>query len=235
MRHQPPIARALGLSAALLSLLVVQPATAQQRHELQTWSAILGTATFSPDTPRAMLWFDGHLRRGDAGAVVLARPGLGAQLTSWMSVWGGYAWIPNFSDEGGARVDEQRLWQQVIFANAWRDQTLHLQSRTRFEQRIHESTDALGLRLRQLVRGAYRPTADARWEIVIWDELFWGLNAPGFAPQGFDQNRLFVGPALHARPGARLEAGYLWVSLLRQDAMRHDHALAINLFFTLAP
>lgn len=147
-----------------------------------------------------------------------------------MSVWAGYAWVPVIADGPGRRVDEHRVWQQVILTSSWLNGTLKAQSRTRFEQRFHDASSDYGLRLRQFLRLDYRFGRTSDWGVVVWDELFWGLNDPGFAPEGYDQNRLFVGPAFFAGNHLRVEAGYLWANLNRGTQGQNQHVLALNFF-----
>lgn len=223
---------ALAVLTLGVGLSAPRSASAQDTSDYQTWSAVLGGANLDHIAPGARFWFDGHTRRGDLGNTVIVRPGLGYQLTPWASAWVGYAWIPVFADESGARVDEQRAWQQVILTHAWMGGQLKAQSRTRLEQRFHETTSEVGHRARQFVRADYRFDG-SRWGAVVWDELFWGLNATGFAPEGFDQNRIFVGPALHTFDAMRVEFGYLNATLRRQDLWQVQHALALNFFVSL--
>lgn len=220
-------------TAAALCLAAASPASAQTTHDLQTWSALFATAQLQEQPLGLTLWFDGHVRRGDAGTVGIVRPGLGYRFKPWISVWAGYAWVPTSLDEGDALLHEHRAWEQVILSTSLLDKTLNLQSRTRLEQRWREGSEDTGLRARQFLRADYRPHAEARWGAVLWDELFWGLNAPDFAPQGFDQNRLFIGPALYAMPNMRIEFGYLSAILWRDPTLQIQHALAINFFTTL--
>ncbi|MBK9369436.1 MAG: DUF2490 domain-containing protein, partial [Deltaproteobacteria bacterium] len=57
----------------------------------------------------------------------------------------------------------------------------------------------LGLRLRLFGRAGLR-LGDG-WGVVAWDELFVQLNEPGWtAPQGIDQNRLFIGLMVQPTP-----------------------------------
>ena len=93
----------------------------------------------------------------------------------------------------------------------------------------------MGFRVREFVRFNYRPQATANVGLAIWDELFIGLNNPGFAVKGYDQNRLFVGPALYTPYGVRVEAGYLFVHLNRSPDNQLQHVAAVNLFVALSP
>ena len=223
---------------AAIALLVAwsgatSPAWADTDTDFQIWSALFATATLHPEVPGLQAWYDGHVRRGDPGTTVIVRPALGYKVAPWLSLWGGYAWVPVSSDLTGERVDEHRAWQQAILTTAALDDRLKLQARTRFEQRFHDTSSDTGLRLRQFIRLDYRFGPQPRWGAVVWDELFWGLNDPGFAPQGYDQNRLFAGPAFLATEAFRVEAGYLWVHLRRPPQTQHQHALALNFFLSL--
>ncbi|MFT5358036.1 MAG: hypothetical protein ACI9KE_005273 [Polyangiales bacterium] len=230
--HKPKKHRLCVLAAVALSAFVAPSANAQSDDEFQLWSALLGSAAFQPETPRVSLWFDLHARRGEAGTVLIVRPGIGLAVTDWLSLWVGYAWVPVFTDGAGSR-SEHRLWQQAILTRSIGGWTL--QARTRFEQRFSEAGDVVGFRLRQFVRANWQPTS-APVGVAVWDELFLGLNDTDWgAPAGFDQNRLFIGPFLQMTPWARLEAGYLFVYLRREPVDRIAHTLAINFFVSLRP
>ena len=62
-------------------------------------------------------------------------------------------------------------------------------------------------------------------------EVFLGFNKTEWTKQGFDQNRLFVGPALGTDFG-RVEFGYMNVYLDR-DADSDLHLASANLFVNL--
>ncbi len=205
---------------------------AQDQSEFQIWGALLGTGHLSKSTPRLAFWLDVHGRRGETGTVHIFRPAVGVVVTDWLSLWAGYAWVPVFTD-GMGRRDEHRIWQQVVLGTSINQFTF--QSRTRFEQRFAEGGDDVGFRIRQFVRVNWQPNPNNPVGIALWDELFLGVNEPDWgAPQGFDQNRLFIGPFLKAAPWARLEAGYLFVYLDRDPNIR-AHVLAINLFISAKP
>lgn len=226
------------IAAALLAAAVLSstPAAAQDRDELQVWSALLGTFATQPAPPDLSFWLDVHGRRGDAGTVVLVRPGIGARIFDWLSVWAGYGWIPTYDDLTGGDVHEHRIWEQVILQHRFADFGVALQSRTRFEQRFHESGGDVGFRLRQFVRANWQPSPEVPIGIALWDELFVGLNDTDWgAPSGVDQNRLFIGPFLSMAPWARLEAGYLFVYLDRGTTDLYAHVLAVNLFVMTRP
>lgn len=224
---------ALALAAAALE---PDLAAAQDRDELQIWTALLGTAHTEPAPPGLAFWLDVHARRGSAGTVMIVRPAVGVQITEWLSLWGGYAWVPVFDDLTGGAVHEHRAWQQVILSHRFDEIGISMQSRTRFEQRFSEAGSDVGFRLREFVRVNWRPSPDFPMGVAVWDELFVGLNDTDWgAPGGIDQNRIFVGPFLQAASWARLEAGYLFVYLDRGTSDLYAHVLAVNLFVSPRP
>ncbi|MFK7999802.1 MAG: DUF2490 domain-containing protein [Polyangiales bacterium] len=221
------------LTFVTLSAFYAPRAEAQSEDEFQLWSALLSSGAFQPETPRVGFWFDLHARRGDAGTVVIVRPGVGLEVNDWLSLWVGYAWVPVFTDGADSR-SEHRLWQQAILKHSTSNWTL--QARTRFEQRFSEGGDDVGFRFRQFVRANWQPSQSSPVGLAVWDELFVGFNDTDWgAAAGFDQNRLFLGPFLKMAPWARLEVGYLFAYLRREPVNRVAHTLAINLFISLRP
>lgn len=217
---------------ALISFVVASSAFAQApAAEFQQWTAVMATPQLSRETPALSLWLDVHSRRGQDNTVVLLRPGVGVQVLPWLSLWGGYAWIPTFADGNPDIVNEHRAWEQVLlsYETSFR---LNLQSRTRFEQRFHESGGEVGFRFRQFFRVSWRPSADVPVGALVSDELFIGLNSTAWGqPAGIDQNRLFVGPFFQLAPWARIEAGYLFVYLDRATD-RVFHTFSVLAVFT---
>ncbi|MEM9188311.1 MAG: DUF2490 domain-containing protein [Myxococcota bacterium] len=208
--------------------------SAAQDAEFQIWNAIAATARVAPVEPTPMLWLDTHARRGNGGTVLIFRPAVGLAIADWLSVWAGYAWVPVFSDQSADPVHEHRAWQQVILKHTTSFR-LSFQSRTRFEQRFSEAGDDVGFRLREFVRVSYQPTDSFPMGVVVWDELFIGLNDTDWgAPGGVDQNRIFVGPFLKLAPFARLEMGYL-AAYIDRETDTLAHVLAINLFISGGP
>ncbi|MCB9599261.1 MAG: DUF2490 domain-containing protein [Sandaracinus sp.] len=211
-------------------LALAAPAAAQPTtHGNAVWAGLIATQDLTPGTPGPSLWLDAHMRREESGTNVLVRPGVGFRVFPWLSLWAGYAWTPSFPDApGAARVDEHRLWEQVIASHAF-GPGLSLQSRTRFEHRFGENSDEVAHRFRQFVRFAWMHETHPIG-VVVWDELFVGFRGAEWgAASRYDQNRLFVGPVFKIAPWARVEPGYLFVHLDRTPN-RVVHAVAVNLF-----
>jgi hypothetical protein len=138
-------------------------------------------------------------------------------------VWGGYGWISSFA-AGGAVQTEHRAWEQAL--GVMKVDRVSLGVRLRFEQRVKVDAAAIGLRGRLWGRLAVDLVGPLF--AVVTDELFVGLNDAEWAPQGFDQNRAFVGVGLKASEPFRVEAGYLNVYLDRAaDSMLHGASLSV--------
>lgn len=209
---------------------VASSAHAQDDSDFQAWSAVFLTAKPSEDS-RFLLWFDGHARfRDDAGrlGVSILRPGVGWRFSDKLDVWAGYARIVSRAD-GAPDVEEDRLWQQATYpvTNVLGGR---LTGRTRLEQRFRGTGDDTGYRLRQFARWEKR-FEGTPFSALVADELFVNVNDADWGQRsGFDQNRLFVGGALHLSKRARFEGGYL-NNILNlagpDDQMNH------NVFFQL--
>ncbi len=220
----------------LVFLCVVAVAAASARDaEAQTdkdfgiWAALFATAQVRADKPSPVFWLDVHARRGDSGTVHILRPGVGYAFAPWVSLWAGYAWVPEWFDATGQRADEQRVWEQLIF-NHRSDHGLWFQSRSRFEQRFSKDGNGTAHRFRQLVRLNYRPKKSVPVGIAFWDELFVGIQGASWAKQGFDQNRAFLGLAIYtSEKRFRAEIGYLNDYLARQPNLL-VHILSVNFF-----
>lgn len=212
-----------------LVVIAVLATAGTARADNQIWSALFVQAR--PGDTGITGWLDLHGRRREDGTLAIVRPGIGYTFGKALSAHVGYAYVPLVTDEGEDRR-EHRSWQQIIANHAIG--SVKLQGRGRLEQRFG-SGDDIGHRVRLLARGQWQPDAETNLQLVAWDELFLGLNETDWGtPQGFDQNRLFVGLGTDAKlKGVRVEAGYLNVVLRRDTQI--DHALAVNLFVTFAP
>lgn len=202
------------------------------------WLAALGNgeieATADSSTP-LLWWFDSHYRmRDDSNGFnqSIVRPGLGIRTGEGQALWAGYGWIRT-SPVLGDDFDEHRIWQQWTAAPSAGDfRFLH---RSRFEQRLLETGDDVGLRWRQLHRMQRILSDCPQWSIIGWDEIFFNLNDTDYgAEAGLDQNRAFVGFGYKrcANAPVRTEIGYLNQFINKQggtDSM--NHILSINFFF----
>ena len=217
----------------VLLLAVCQQSKAQTIDDVGQWNALFTQDRFTDDSP-VRWWFDGHYRLFDdtnGFGQSIVRPGLGLDVCKNSALWAGYAWIRT-SPNRGADVNEHRIWQQWTWSRA--NDPFKFAARTRFEQRLIESSDDTGLRLRQFVRAQKNLGACSRRTFVVWDELFIALNDTDWGQRsGFDQNRIFVGFGFkkhHASPW-RVEIGYMNQAVNQQGPVnRSNHIFALNFF-----
>jgi hypothetical protein len=216
--------------ALLIATFTPREVGAQTDKDFAIWAGVFATGQVHANAPSLTSWLDVHARRGESGTTLILRPGLGYLIRPWVSVWLGYAWVPEFIDATSERLDEHRIWEQLIMEHKTSYGFL-FQSRSRFEQRF--SRGAVAHRFRQGARFNYQPKQSIPIGVVLWDELFLGITGNAWAKQGFDQNRLFVGPAVFGFDGIfRAEVGYQLVNQSRTPN-RLIHILAINLFVNL--
>lgn len=196
----------------------------------QVWTAAFIQARPGPTGVTG--WLDLHGRRRADGLLGIVRPGLGYTFSKEIAVYVGYGWVPLAADEADTRA-EHRTWQQAIYT---RDLTpaVKAQARFRLEQRFGPAEgDDMGHRIRLFGRAQW--SSSRLFQLVVWDELFLGLNDTMVGPSGLDQNRLFVGVGADTLvSGVRVEVGYMNIVLWR-DETQTDHAIAANLFMTLTP
>ncbi|MEM8606220.1 MAG: DUF2490 domain-containing protein [Myxococcota bacterium] len=222
------IGLALALCAALSS---AAPAEAQTESDFAIWGALFFTGQVYADSPSPVFWLDVQGRQDDAGTVGLFRPGMGLAFAPWGSLWLGYAWIPTWRSATGERLDEQRVWEQLLLTYRG-EQGVLFQSRTRVEQRFLKEASGTAHRFRQFARFNYRPRKRLPVGLAIWDEVFVGIQGATWAKQGFDQNRIFAGLAVYDGTGIfRTEVGYLNVYVSRETNII-NHVLSMNFFVT---
>jgi hypothetical protein len=184
-----------------LLLTVLSKDAAAQNEEL--WLTYNLQARFS-DKWEGL--FDANQRWSDLGnfnaAQAAIRIGAGRHLTDKFSMAGGYAWFGTYYEEqGNSFLDENRLWEQVL----WRipGKKASLWHRIRTEQRFRE-LDSTGkgetefsFRLRYMFGSLFpvlRPKEGKQFGMNV--QLAWEimLQAGGRIENNyFDQNRLITG------------------------------------------
>lgn len=216
----------VGAALAAAAVFVATPARAQDK---EIWTAAMFQAAVDPGPTGFRLWLDLHDRRNAAGSTFIVRPGVGWAVTPWLSVWGGYAWIPQDPDEGDP-VSEHRAWEQVVLGhNLGRVAgSLRIRQEQRFrDEEINHRTRALG-RVGVKLAGPV--------SLQVWDEVFFSFNETSWFPyEGYDQNRFFVGPAVEGFKGFRLEAGYLNHDLARGETSANNHIFLMSAAFSIVP
>ena len=216
--------------------------------DFQSWNNITAIGKFdslgitNPKLANFRWWMEGQGRFGNDGtrfSQAIVRPGLGYQVNRTTQVWLGYAWAPTTAPFASTSFDEQRMWQQVSWADRFKigpfNPTFAL--RTRFEERWAEAWKSpsgdTGYRFRQLARVLIPLPQAPNFGLVLADEIFVHMNAADWGPRsGFDQNRAFAGGAYTFNKFARAEIGYMNQTLNRMNNSHNlmDHILSTNLF-----
>lgn len=228
-----PTNKTLWMTLTFVVSMTLFSSLSRADSDFQAWNAIALAGPAAEKSPW-QYWFDGHFRfKDDASAmgVRILRPAIGYQVNDSLTLWLGVARI---DVHGNQDINEERLWQQATFpiASFWGGQ---LSGRTRLEQRFRDDVAGdTGHRIRQFLRWSRRINDD--WSFVVWDELFIGLNDSDWGQlSGFDQNRLYVGPAWHMHKDWRLEVGYMHNYINPPggaDNSQTNHNLAVTIFGT---
>lgn len=214
----------------LFSALLASQASAQVDQDLGAWESVNLQASLHKDDQKTgpRLWTDLHFRRWDTQFLAIVRPGIGFDVARGVSVFAGYAWVPSVGDATeGELLNEHRIWEQALLTGKVKE--IALGFRPRLEQRFEQGEAQIGHRLRLWGRAGVPLRGSV--SLSVTDEVFLGFNKTEWTKQGFDQNRLFVGPALGTDFG-RVEFGYMNVYLDR-DADSDLHLASANLFVNL--
>lgn len=160
---------------------------------------------------------------------LLIRPAVFYFLSPKVSVSIGYLWAPVFQPK---RIYEDRLWQQLqIESTIGQNKVFY---RFRLEQRWIENNSGTAHRARFWLRTFWHLGSESI-QLATTDEVFFHLNDAGFSIQnGFDQNRLFVGPLFKVSNQLSIEAGYLNNYINRiGTSERMNHAIYSFVMFNL--
>ncbi|GAB4205703.1 MAG: DUF2490 domain-containing protein [Sandaracinaceae bacterium] len=233
-------------AAVLLTLVLASltpgAARAQEEsieHRYQSWLALFAHGPLHQDL---WLWVDVQPRLYGPfePAALLVRPGLSWRVHPAFFLTVGYAWTPSWRQRPEPRswgsldfTDEHRVWEQALLVSQDDASGIGGQVRVRLEQRLRTSGGGdVGLRLRVFLRGQVPLVPDRSVLFVLWDELFVPLSDADWGQRaGFDQNRLFVGLAWQAVPGAlRLELGAMSQWIVRTGRDTANTIAALNAF-----
>lgn len=219
------------LAALAPALLLAAPAQAEE--DIQGWAAATATV---PVDDRLVIWLEAQGRFSDditRLGQVLIRPGVGYKVSTATTVFVGYAYVRT-SPEGGAVMQEHRIWQQATWRALGNGRTVTLSGRSRLEQRFVEGTGDVGVRFRQLLRLTV-PIDKQGVQAVGWTEGFFGLNDTQAGQRaGFDRMRNFAGVLLPVNDTMRLEPGYMNEYVRRRgtdDRVNHIASVTMNLNF----
>jgi len=217
--------------------LIVPVAARADASENGAWLAAVFTGRFDAanEANRWRWWLDGQYRFQNSAtnvSTVLLRPAIGYAVRPRLTLWAGYGWFGSDAD-GVGRVDENRLWQDLIWRPAI-DGPLQMLLRTRLEQRWLDTGDDAGWRARQLLRLELPFAANGKLALVGANEVLIALNDTDWGERsGLDQNRLFLGVSYRLNAKAIVDFTYLNLYVDRpviEDVV--NHLLFANMRFS---
>ncbi len=222
----------------LLSMLVTGEALAgEPREGEQIWAMALAQGGFGfvhPKLSRVRGWLELQGRWRSFGESYetgfLPRVALGYAVTDQVTLFSGFAAI-QMDPAQKKPFTELRPWQQLTWNLPVTGFTL--QSRTRLEERIHQTN--LGWRLREFIKTTVPVPGTDRVFLSAYEELFFDLDDTTWGQRsGFRQNRFFAGPGfqLDRAKHVSLEVGYLNQWLDKRNEDRDNHVLSLNLFLS---
>ncbi|MFA5985347.1 MAG: DUF2490 domain-containing protein [Methylococcaceae bacterium] len=131
---------------------------------------------------------------------------LGYQINDNAAVWLGYVhdWI-NPLDK--SPFQESRPYQDFVWNQSFGD--FKFTSRSRFEERINQTTGDTGYRPRELIQVSHPIPYVKGLSAYVGDEVLFYVNKNKFGKQGFSENRILAGFSYQATPHVGLDLGYL--------------------------
>lgn len=141
------------------------------------------------------------------------------------SIWGGYDFIPTRFPNNTSYFFEQRVWPQLQYSVNLHDH-FDVTVRSRLELRWRTNAHGDGLWFRQRFEVAYVNFNKYHIDIDVFDEMFFILDHPNWAPRGvIDQNRAYIGLVFPLSQIVAFNLGYL--NLYRPHSMpvQMDHVL----------
>lgn len=130
---------------------------------------------------------------------------VGYQLSDHASFWVGYVhdWLHPLNRTA---FQESRPYEDFLWKQSFDD--FNFLARSRFEQRINESTGNTGYRARQFIQISH-PLPIKDLSLYVGDEVFFYLNKNSFGKHGFTENRVLSGFSYNFTPNSGFDLGYL--------------------------
>ncbi len=198
-------------------------AFAETKNEPQTWDAIVIEGAIHNNIRG---YLDIQPRIGTITSEMVVRPALGYQLNDACTIWQGYSWQPRLKPQF---IDENRLYQQVLYRKNFNK--LHLTFRSRTEERFIENLPAPIIRQRELLKLIYPISKDGKWKIFASNEIFINYNSPGKnVIAGVEQARFYYGIMKNINKFVNIEIGYMFDPTWG----RHNNLFRHNILFTIS-
>ena len=224
------------LCCGMVAFWPAQAAVADLLEDSQTWANITAVGHAGATGSPWRYWLEAQARFDDDSSrfgLGILRPGVGYALTPTTTAWLGYGYFSADPPGPVDNLEEHRIWQQLSWNAPQALAGMKVSSRSRLEQRAHESGNEVAWRARQLFK-VIRPLGAGPWSLVALDEVFFNLNGTRWGvADGFDQNRAFAGLGFAINAQARAEVGYLNQFIARDGAAdRMQHVTSLNLLLS---
>lgn len=131
---------------------------------------------------------------------------VGYQLNGNASFWVGYVhnWINplNKTSFQESRPYQDFVWNQNV-------SNFMIMSRSRMEQRIHDTTGDTGYRARQFLQINHPLPLVDDLSVYVGDEVLFYMNENKFGKKGFSENRVFSGLSYQGTKMVGVDLGYM--------------------------
>lgn len=144
-----------------------------------------------------------------------------------LSLWQGYDRIVSLTDN--VQYSENRIWQQAVLDNKYKD--LSINNRVRLEERLIKDAGGTSVRFRYRLRLTHPISKNKKWYAATSNEIFFNLNTLNNRPDGFLQNRLFIGIGRKLLENVNGEIGYQleFVNIPSPQANLMRHSIVTNI------
>ncbi|HHL3492540.1 TPA: DUF2490 domain-containing protein [Legionella pneumophila] len=180
-------------------------------RDSQVWTIMNAIGPINKQHRKIRYWLEIQERIGENISQLsqqVLRPGLGYELWPNTTIWLGYDRIYTTQPFADPPVNENRIWQQLLWSKEYT--RFRLTARSRLEERFIQRAIHTAWRYRQLFKTSIFIPKHPKYAAVITDEVFFHLNDFNLQPnQGFDQNRLFLGLGYRTSKNSTIEIGYL--------------------------
>lgn len=205
-----------------------------KNNDFQIWTNSTALGSITQVHPKLKYSFEYQGRFGDYASrlsQLILRPGIGYQIIPSTSLWLGYAWIRTSQPFTIKPIDENRIWQQILWNKKFNAFTTTL--RSRLEERFIQETLHTAWRYRQLFRISYAIPEHEQLTLIGSNEVFFHLNRYNLQNNiGFDQNRAFIGIGYKTSDKTSLELGCLNQYIKRPIRSAYNgNYLFMNLIF----
>jgi Protein of unknown function (DUF2490) len=223
--------------AFTLALLIAALPAAARADDTQLWTTALAVGPITPGAgvqPMVHLEYQPRFANDVSRMTqMIVRAGFGVRIAPDFTILAGYHYQRN-DPAPGARSDEHRMWQQLLFPLHRDPEHLLLLTRLRLEQRSIAGAQDLGWRGRAMLRLQLPMKGRGSAGPLLWSEALIPLNDTDWGQRrNTVQSRNFIGALVPINPRINLEAGYMAQIDHRPGSDRINHVGNLLLSYRL--